>query len=81
MVHMIGDMLTSAGVIVAALIIYIEPKWKIADPICTFLFSVLVIATTLPITIDCMRILMEGSPEEVDTVKIFNAMNDVSIIY
>ena len=76
---MIGDMITSAGVILAALIIYFVPEWKIADPICTFFFSVLVLFTTLPVMKDCARVLLEGSPEEIDTVKVFNALNQVSI--
>lgn len=37
-----------------------QPEYKVADPICTFLFSVLVVGTTLPITKDVFRILMEG---------------------
>lgn len=63
---MIGDLITSIGVIIAALIIYIKPTWKIADPICTFIFAVLVLFTTLPVMSDCMKVLLEGAPEEVD---------------
>lgn len=37
-----------------------QPEYKVADPICTFLFSVLVVGTTLPVTKDVCRILMEG---------------------
>ena len=37
-----------------------QPEFKVADPICTFLFSVLVIGTTVPVTKDIFRILMEG---------------------
>lgn len=37
-----------------------QPEYKIADPICTFLFSALVLWTTLPVTKDVFRILMEG---------------------
>ena len=47
-VHMIGDMVQSLGVIAAAVIIYVQPDWTIADPICTFLFSILVMITTIP---------------------------------
>ena len=61
-IHMVGDMIQSAGVIIAAVIIYVKPDWEIADPICTFLFSILVMITTIPIFIDCMRFLMESSP-------------------
>ncbi|VEL15136.1 unnamed protein product [Protopolystoma xenopodis] len=35
---------------------------KIADPICTFLFSVLVLLTTINILRDAMNVLMEGTP-------------------
>lgn len=75
MVHMIGDMIQSIGVIIAAIIIYVKPEWTIADPICTFLFSILVLFTTVPIFLDCLRILMEASPSDVDNVGLFNALN------
>ena len=71
---MIGDMVQSAGVIIAAVIIYYRPDWKIADPICTFLFSILVMITTIPIFRDCMRMLMEASPTDIEVVKVYNAI-------
>jgi zinc transporter 2 len=83
-VHMAGDMVQSIGVIAAALVIYIgdkngHPEYKIADPICTFLFSVLVLMTTVPIFGDMMRLLLEGTPiDSVDTIKLFEAICDVS---
>ncbi|XP_038155533.1 zinc transporter 2-like isoform X2 [Cyprinodon tularosa] len=64
-IHVLGDLLQSAGVLLAATIIHIWPEYKVADPVCTFLFSVLVIGTTLPITKDVFRILMEGAPQDV----------------
>jgi zinc transporter 2 len=78
-IHMLGDMITSAGVILAAVIIYFKPEYKIADPLITFVFSVIVLFTTLPVMNDSMRILLEGSPEEIDQVKVYNAINAVSI--
>ena len=78
MVHMLGDMITSAGVIVAALIICYNPEWKIADPICTFLFSVMVIHTTLPTMQEGFSVLLEAAPEDINTVEVFNALNEVS---
>lgn len=78
---MLGDMVQSLGVIAAALIIYFRPEWKIADPICTFLFSILVLMTTVPIFGDMMRLLLEGTPiDSVDTVELFNAITKVSQI-
>ena len=77
-IHMIGDIIQSVGVIAAAVIIYVQPTWTIADPICTFLFSILVMVTTIPIFIDVMGILMETTPGDVDSVDIFNAISSVS---
>ena len=71
---MVGDMIQSLGVIAAAVIIYVKPDWTIADPICTFLFSILVMFTTVPIFKDCMRFLMEAAPDDIDTVEMFNAL-------
>lgn len=59
-------MVQSVGVIAAAIIIKVKPEWQIADPICTFLFSVLVLFTTVPIFIDCTGIIMENTPSEID---------------
>lgn len=78
MIHMVGDMVTSFGVIVAALIIMFKPEWKIADPICTFLFSVMVLAVTLPTMQEGFSVLLESAPEDINTVEVFNALNQVS---
>ncbi|XP_078134232.1 proton-coupled zinc antiporter SLC30A2-like [Sander vitreus] len=61
-IHVVGDLVQSVGVLLAATIIHFWPEYKAADPICTFLFSVLVLGTTLPVTKDVFRILMEGVP-------------------
>lgn len=71
-IHLIGDVIQSIGVIIAAVIIYFKPEWSIADPITTLLFSVLVLFTTIPIFKDCVNILLEGSPNDVSSVDIFN---------
>lgn len=50
-----------------------QPEYKAADPICTFLFSVLVVATTLPVTKDVFRILMEGE-QKWENLVLFSLM-------
>ncbi len=35
--------------------------WKLADPICTFLFSILVLFSTLNVLKDALGVLMEGT--------------------
>ena len=63
-IHVIGDAIQSVGVIAASVIIYFGgPEYTIADPICTYVFAVLVMGTTIPIMSESIRALMEGSPE------------------
>ncbi|PWA15013.1 hypothetical protein CCH79_00008617, partial [Gambusia affinis] len=64
-VHVMGDLLQSVSVLVSAIIIFFKPEYKIADPICTFLFSILVLCTTFTIMRDILLILMEGTPSGV----------------
>nr|XP_019969133.1 PREDICTED: zinc transporter 8-like [Paralichthys olivaceus] len=61
-VHVVGDLLQSVSVLVSAIIIFFKPEYKIADPICTFLFSILVLCTTFAIMRDILIVLMEGTP-------------------
>ncbi|XP_074841740.1 proton-coupled zinc antiporter SLC30A8 [Carettochelys insculpta] len=62
-VHAIGDLFQSISVLISALIIFFKPKYKIADPICTFVFSIFVLATTFSILRDILLVLMEGTPK------------------
>ncbi|NXS64545.1 ZNT3 protein, partial [Brachypteracias leptosomus] len=59
-VHVVGDLLQSVSVLVAATIIYFKPQCKIADPISTLFFSVFVLGSTFTILRDVFRVLMEG---------------------
>uniref|UniRef100_A0A8C7M6S1 Proton-coupled zinc antiporter SLC30A8 n=1 Tax=Oncorhynchus kisutch TaxID=8019 RepID=A0A8C7M6S1_ONCKI len=61
-VHVVGDLLQSISVLVSAIIIFFKPEYKIADPICTFLFSMFVLGTTITIMRDILLVLMEGTP-------------------
>ncbi|XP_075879517.1 proton-coupled zinc antiporter SLC30A2-like [Nelusetta ayraudi] len=76
-IHVLGDLVQSVGVLTAALVIHIWPEYKAADPICTFLFSVLVVGTTLPVTKDVFRILMEGTPQNVDADAVKKLLQSV----
>ncbi|XP_062359572.1 proton-coupled zinc antiporter SLC30A8 [Cinclus cinclus] len=60
-VHTIGDLFQSISVLISALIIFFKPQYKIADPICTFVFSTFVLATTITILRDILTVLMEGT--------------------
>ncbi|VDP21352.1 unnamed protein product [Onchocerca flexuosa] len=59
MIHVIGDLLQSIGVLIAALLIFFNESWSIADPICTLIFSIIVLCTTIYIIRDAIFVLLE----------------------
>ena len=71
-IHVIGDVLQSIGVFIAALLIYFFPSWYLADPICTFIFSVIVLLTTFRILKDTILVLMEATPNYLDYTEVMN---------
>lgn len=73
-IHCVGDLLQSVGVLVAAMIIKFKPEYKLADPICTFVFSVIVLCTTVSILRDALMVLMEAVPKNVDYKDLRNEL-------
>uniref|UniRef100_A0A182YFT3 Cation efflux protein cytoplasmic domain-containing protein n=1 Tax=Anopheles stephensi TaxID=30069 RepID=A0A182YFT3_ANOST len=69
-IHVLSDFVQSLGVFIAALVIYFKPDWNIIDPICTFVFSLLVLATTIAIMRDAIVVLMEGTPKYLDYTEV-----------
>jgi zinc transporter 2 len=67
MLHVLGDLIQSIGVVIAAGVIYFKPDWCVADPLCTLMFAVIVAFITIPVVKECTEVLMEASPLEVDT--------------
>ncbi len=65
-IHVVGDILQSLGVFIAAIVIYFKPEWSIVDPICTFFFSILVLYTTINILRKTLGILLAATPKTVN---------------
>lgn len=76
-VHVLGDLVQSLGVLLAAAIIFYRPDWKIVDPICTFVFSLIVLATTFTIVRDALQVLMEGLPKGIDFTDVINTFLNI----
>ncbi|XP_068229320.1 zinc transporter ttm-1-like [Palaemon carinicauda] len=72
LIHIVADTLQTVAVLIAALVVKFKPELKIADPILTFVFALIVIVTTLPIIRDLAHILMEGTPRNVDYMALLN---------
>jgi zinc transporter 2 len=65
--HMISDLIQSVGVMIAGLVIWWKPEWQLFDPACTFLFSLLVLSTTVKILKTSLSVLMESTPDNVSS--------------
>ena len=81
-IHILGDMIQSAGVLLAALIIYFfqdtHPGVRIVDPICTFCFAIVVLCTTLPVSRDCFYVLLESTPRDLDIESLYNELSSIN---
>lgn len=76
-IHVVGDFLQSLGVLIAALVIHFEPSYAIVDPICTFIFSVIVLITTINIIRDATNVLMEGIPDGINFSEVREKLQEL----
>lgn len=80
-IHILGDMIQSFGVLLAASIIYFfqdtHPNIRLVDPICTFIFAIIVLCTTVPVSKQCLNVLMEAAPEEINMDGLYRDLNGV----
>lgn len=100
MIHAIGDLVQNIGVLLAAFLIWWQPfdvgmvytkdhpeglsKWIYADPICTFLFTVLVIYTTWGTVRSIVKSVLLSVPDGVDAgvlLRSLEATEGVKRIY
>lgn len=54
------------GILISSIILLVNPKLTIVDPICTFIFSLLVLYTTYHLVKDSLAVLMEGVPGNIE---------------
>lgn len=65
LLHVIGDLLGSIGVIISGLIIWLT-GWNIVDPIISSVFSLIILLSAVSIIKRSIYILMEGAPKDID---------------
>jgi cobalt-zinc-cadmium efflux system protein len=75
-IHMLGDLLGAAGIVIGALVIHFT-GWTRIDPILSFALSFLVIWTAWDITRESMNILLEGMPRGVDLSEVSRGIRAV----
>ena len=67
----------SVGVAIAGALIWWRPSLRLADPIMTLVFAVLVVLTTCSLVRDLFNILSERAPRGLETPAIEKALNAV----
>lgn len=75
--HVLGDSIQSIGVMIGAGVIWYNPKLKIIDPICTLLFSIIVLYTTINMLRDILEVLMESTPREIDATSLERGLCEI----
>ncbi|KAG9157174.1 hypothetical protein Leryth_004858 [Lithospermum erythrorhizon] len=68
--HVLGDSIQSVGVMIGGALIWHKPEWKIIDLICTLVFSVIVLGTTIQMLRKILEVLMESTPREIDATRL-----------
>ena len=81
-VHALGDMLQSVGVCIAGALIWAfpgetHPMVQLADPVATFLFSLLVFATTVSVVRASVHVLMEGVPDHIQPQGVHKSLGRI----
>lgn len=59
-IHVLGDFMQSVGVFIASFVIKFT-GFQMIDPLCTYIFSIVVIITSIPVAKDIFKTLMEGT--------------------
>lgn len=54
-----------------------QPNAKIADPLCTFVFSIIVLITTCGIMKDSIGIILEAVPNSISTEKLKDDLKSI----
>ncbi|XP_024967330.1 metal tolerance protein B [Cynara cardunculus var. scolymus] len=79
--HVMADMIQSVGVMIAGLVIWVKPEWLMVDLVCTLIFSVLALATTLQMLRNIFSIVMESTPSEIDVVCLKTDLNSIKGVH
>jgi len=79
--HTLGDLLQNIGVLLAGVMIWVNPKkFMIMDPVCTLFFAFNVFAITVPTSMRCFYVLMDTVPKNMDTVKILSSIRNIKYV-
>ena len=68
--------MSNIEIVCSAVVLWIKPTWVIIDPICTFIFAVIILLITFPTLKECVSIILERSPSCI-TEKLENELTSL----
>ncbi len=74
--HMLGDTLSSVGVIIGAVIIYYT-NWFIVDPIISVLLCVLILIWSYKLIMESVDILLEATPKGINIDEVIASLKQI----
>lgn len=77
--HVLGDAISSVGVIIAAILIYFTgANWL--DPLISILIGIIIVFSAWRVLRSAMHILLEGVPEGLSVSKIYESLRSVAAV-
>ncbi|MEK7395349.1 MAG: cation diffusion facilitator family transporter [Candidatus Poribacteria bacterium] len=77
--HVIGDALSSAGVIIGGIIMTFT-KWYLVDPILSFVIGAVILLGAFRITREALHILLEGTPRNINLDEVTKEIKELGFI-
>lgn len=75
-IHMVGDALSSLGVVAAGIVIHFT-RWIYADPLVSLLIGLFILYSSWGIIKETIHILLEGTPRDLNIKALTQAIRDV----
>jgi len=64
-------------VLVSSVVIHFEPSWKLADPLCTLVFGIFALLSTIPTIWNLLKTLLEATPENLSYDEVHETLSKV----
>lgn len=75
--HIIGDTISSVGVIAAAIVIAIRPEWGVADPIIAVAIGCILLVGAVSLVRESVDILLEAVPKHISVDDVIKTLKTV----
>lgn len=77
--HVIGDAMSSAGVIVGGIIMTFT-QWYLIDPIISFIIGIVIMLGAFRVTREALHILLEGTPRNINLEEVSKEIKNLDFV-